>query len=135
MATQIFVNLPVKDLEKSKTFYTALGFSINQQFSDEKAACIVISNDIYVMLLTEPFFQTFTKRSVGNAKNATAVINAISMENRDAVDAIAEKAYAAGATVTNETSDLGFMYSKSFDDLDGHIWEVFHMDMSAIPQQ
>ncbi|MBD7982262.1 MULTISPECIES: VOC family protein [Oerskovia] len=130
--TQIFVNLPVSDLEKSKAFYTQLGFSINEQFTDENASCVVISDTIYVMLLTHEFFRRFTPKSIVDAQGATEAINAISAESRTGVDDLADRALAAGGAQTNPPQDEGFMYSRSFSDLDGHLWEVMYMDPSTI---
>ncbi|MGW6004716.1 VOC family protein [Oerskovia enterophila] len=130
--TQIFVNLPVADLEKSKAFYTQLGFAINEQFTDENASCVVISDTIYVMLLTHEFFRRFTPKSIVDAQGATEAINAISAESRTGVDDLADRALAAGGAQTNPPQDEGFMYSRSFSDLDGHLWEVMYMDPSTI---
>ncbi len=130
--TQIFVNLPVADLEKSKAFYTQLGFSINEQFTDENASCVVISDTIYVMLLTREFFRRFTPKAIVDAQEATEAINAISAESRTGVDELADRALAAGGAPTNPPQDEGFMYSRSFSDLDGHLWEVMYMDPSTI---
>ena len=130
--TQIFVNLPVSDLEKSKAFYTQLGFAINEQFTDENASCVVISDTIYVMLLTHEFFRRFTPKSIVDAQGATEAINAISAESRTGVDDLADRALAAGGAQTNPPQDEGFMYSRSFSDLDGHLWEVMYMDPSTI---
>ncbi|MFF2621112.1 VOC family protein [Oerskovia jenensis] len=130
--TQIFVNLPVADLEKSKAFYTQLGFTINAQFTDENASCVVISDTIYVMLLTHEFFRRFTPKDIVDARTSTEAINAISAESRPGVDDLADRALAAGGSQTNPPQDEGFMYSRSFSDLDGHLWEVMYMDPSAI---
>lgn len=134
MKTQIYVNLPVKDLERSKAFFARLGFSFNAQFTDEKAACMVVSDDIYVMLLVESFFQTFTKKPVADANKTTEVLICLSAENREKVDDYVEKAVAAGGKVSREPQDLGFMYSQAFEDPDGHIWELVTMDESAMAQ-
>lgn len=133
MATQIFVNLPVRDLEKSKAFFKALGYANNPQFTDENAACIVVSDTIYVMLLVEPFFQGFTRKAIADARTHTEVILCLSADTRAGVDALADKAIAAGGSVTLEAKDYGFMYQRSFQDLDGHQWEVVHMDGGAMP--
>ena len=134
MASQIFVNLPVKDLQVSKAFYTGLGFTINEQFTNEKAACIVISERIYVMILVEEFFKTFIRdRSISDAKKSTEVVLALSEASREGVDELADKALAAGASPLRDPDDHGFMYSRSFGDPDGHIWEVFWMDLAAAP--
>ena len=134
MATKIFVNLPVKDLKKSKGFYEALGFKNNPQFTDETAACMVISEDIFVMLLTEPKFKTFTPKSIADAKTSTEVLNALSCESRDAVNDQVAKAVAAGGTTYAPSKDYGFMYQHGFADPDGHIWELIWMDPKAIQQ-
>lgn len=134
MATKIFVNLPVKDLNKTKDFFSKIGYSFNAQFTDEKAACMVISEDIYAMLLTEPTFQTFTKKSICDATKSTEVLIALSTDSKDEVNNLVEKAVAAGGTLYAEPQDHGFMYQHSFADLDGHQWEVFWMDPSFVQQ-
>jgi predicted lactoylglutathione lyase len=134
MATKIFVNLPVKDLNRSKEFYTNLGYSINPQFTNEKAACIVISEEIYAMILKEDFFKTFIpKKEIADAAKTTEVLMALSADNKDDVNALADKALAAGGKEARPPEDHGFMYGRSFEDPDGHIWEVFWMDMNAAP--
>lgn len=132
MATKIFVNLPVKDLQKSMNFFGSLGYKFNPQFTDEKAACMVISEDIYAMLLVEPFFQGFTPKTITDAHKSTEVLLALSADSRQAVDELVNKALAAGGTEVREPQDHGFMYARSFNDLDGHIWEVLWMDPNAI---
>ena len=132
MATSsIFVNLPVADLETAKAFYTALGYTVNPLFSDENAACIVMSENIYVMLLTTPFFQTFTDKDIINARTHVQTLNALDVGSREAVDEWAEKALAAGGTEPRPAQDMGFMYSRDVEDPDGHIWEPFWMDPAA----
>ena len=136
MARQIFVNLAVKEMERSKAFFSALGFSFNPQFTNEQGACMVISeNHNYVMLLVEPFFQGFTKKPVADARKATEVLIALSCDSREEVDGFVRKALAAGGTAPNAPQDHGFMYSHGFEDLDGHVWEVFWMDPKAAPPQ
>ena len=135
MATQIFVNLPVKDLNKSIEFFTSLGYSFNPQFTNEQGASLVISDNIFFMLLTEPFFKSFIKKEVADATKVAETINCISVDSREAVDEMVRKAVAAGATVPNEKQDYGWMYGHGFQDLDGHLWEFAYMDMSAVPQQ
>lgn len=132
MATQIFVNLPVKDLRKSTEFFTALGYSFNPQFSDENAGCLVISDTIYAMLLMEPFFKSFIKKEIADATKTTEVIVALTVESRARVDELAEKALASGGKPATDPIDHGFMYSRSFQDPDGHLWEVVYMDPSAV---
>lgn len=133
MATQIFVNLPVKDLEKSKAFFSALGFEFNKQFTDEKAACLIIGENIYAMLLMEDFFRSFIKKDIADASKFAEVINAFSVDSKEKVNELAEKASAAGAVEYNEPQDYGWMYSRAFQDLDGHLWEVVYSDLSALP--
>ena len=135
MARQIFVNLPVKDVARTRAFFTALGFSFNPQFSDDKALCMVIADDIYAMLLSEPFFQGFTKKPVSDATQSTEVLVALSCESVAEVDALVAKALAAGGRAPVERKDHGFMVQHGFEDLDGHQWEVFWMDPNAAPPQ
>ncbi len=132
---QIFVNLPVKDLNKSIDFFTALGYEFNPQFTDQNAACLVIGENIYAMLLVEEFFQSFTNKPVTDTAQSTEVIVALSAESREQVDEIVNKAHEAGAKLTKDPVDHGFMYSWSFIDLDGHLWEYVYMDEAAISQQ
>ena len=132
MATKIFVNLPVKDLAVSMEFFGKLGFEFNEQYTNENAACMVVSKDIFVMLLVEDFFQTFTNKEIADATNVTEVLTALSVETREEVDELLAVALEAGATEAREARDLGFMYSRTFDDLDGHVWEIFHMDEKAV---
>ncbi|GIP37852.1 extradiol dioxygenase [Paenibacillus sp. J31TS4] len=130
---KIFVNLPVKDLDRSVAFFSKLGFSFNPHFTDENATCMVIHDNIFVMLLVESFFQTFTKKPIADASRGTEVIVALSTASREQVDELADKALAAGGSVSNDPVDHGFMYTRSFQDPDGHLWEVFHMDPNAVP--
>jgi predicted lactoylglutathione lyase len=132
MPTMIFVNLPVKDLARSRAFYGALGYSFNEQFSDENAACVVISDTIFLMILVEPFFKTFTKKEIADESGVTEAILAISTDSREEVDQLVDKAFAAGAMESNDPDDQGFMYSRSFQDPDGHLWEVLWMDPSTV---
>ena len=134
MATQIFVNLPVKDLDKSIAFFTKLGFSFNPQFTDEKATCMIISDNIFAMLLVEPFFKTFTKKEIANAHRNTEVLIALDATSRDEVKQMVSKAIEAGGSSYMDPQDHGWMYQHSFADLDGHQWEILYMDESAIPQ-
>lgn len=133
MVKQIFVNLPVKDLEKTKAFFTALGFGFNPKFTDEKAACLVLGENIFAMLITEPFFKTFTPKRIANTATHVEVLKAINVESRSLVDELFQKAIAAGGTAGKQ-QDYGWMYSHGFEDLDGHIWEVFWQDESKKPQ-
>lgn len=132
MPTKIFVNLPVKDLARSQVFFERLGYRFNPQFTDETAACLVISDDIYAMLLTEAKFREFTPKPICDATRSTEVLIALSFESRSEVDAVVAKAVAAGGSTYKEPQDLGFMYSHGFQDPDGHIWEVFWMDPKAV---
>lgn len=124
----IFVNLAVRDLQASRTFFAALGYSFNPQFSDDNAACMVISDSIFVMLLVEPFFQTFTNKPLTDARKQTEVITCLSAVSRQAVDELVDKALGAGGSEPMPARDYGFMYQRGFQDLDGHLWEVAHMD-------
>lgn len=129
---KIFVNLPVKDLNKSMEFFGKLGYEFNRQFTDETAACMVVSQEIYVMLLTHAKFRTFIPNEICDAKKRTEVAVCLSCENRPAVDEIADKALAAGGTNYSDPQDYGFMYFRAFQDLDGHIWEYIYMDPSFV---
>lgn len=135
MATKIFVNLPVKNLNASKAFFSQLGYTFNEQFTDEKAACMVISEDIYAMLLVEPFFQTFTKKTIADATQTTEVLICLSADSQEQVDELVNKAIAAGGTAPNDKQDHGYMYGWGFQDIDGHLWEVMWMSQEAIQQQ
>jgi predicted lactoylglutathione lyase len=135
MATQIFVNLPVRDLNASVAFFTQLGFSFNPQFTDEKATCMIISDDIYVMLLVRPFFQSFVPKPITDTTQSNEVILCLSADSREAVDALVDKALAAGGQSYPEQDNPEFMYARNFEDLDGHLWEILYMDMAAVPPQ
>jgi predicted lactoylglutathione lyase len=135
MDTKIFVNLPVKDLDVTMEFFAKLGFEFNPKFTNENAACMVVSQDIFVMLLTENFFQTFTKKELADATKVTEVITALSVESREAVDELIAVALEAGAEEAREAQDMGFMYSRSFSDPNGHIWEAFWMDEAAATEE
>lgn len=132
MTRQIFVNLPVKDVKRSMNFFSQLGFSFNMQFTDDKAACLVIGENIYAMLLHEEFFKTFTRKELADATKVTEVLIAIDVESREAVDSMIQKAVNAGGTIYSNPSDHGWMYQHSFADLDGHQWEVFYSDINAL---
>jgi predicted lactoylglutathione lyase len=127
MHKQIFINLPVKNLPASKAFFEAMGYAFNPQFTDDKAACLVLGETLYAMLLTEPFFKGFTAKPVVDAKAGTEVLVCLSCESRDEVDRLVAKARAAGGSVPREAQDHGFMYAHGFEDLDGHIWELAYM--------
>ncbi|MFJ6011426.1 VOC family protein [Streptomyces sp. NPDC092952] len=132
MPQMIFVNLPVKDLERSKDFFGKLGYFSNPQFTDETTACVVISETIFVMLLTEERFRQFTKKEIADPATSTGVILALSAESRQKVDELADAALAAGGSPANDPMDYGTMYGRSFQDPDGHIWEVMWMDPAVV---
>ena len=132
MAREIFVNLPVRDLPKTMEFFSALGFTFNPQFTDDKAACMIISDKAYVMLLTEPFFRGFTKNEVCDTSRASEALLALSCESRGEVDQMVRKAIDAGGRHAMDPMDHGFMYAWSFYDLDGHHWEVLWMDPNHV---
>src|SRR5258708_4800433 len=134
MATKIFVNLPVKDLPKSKEFFGKLGFSFNPQFTNDDGACLVIGENIFAMLLTESFFKTFTKKNIADASKSTETIIALDAQSRQQVDDIVNKAVEAGGSIYRDAEDHGWMYGQSFADLDGHQWEILYMDESATPK-
>ena len=131
MSRMMFVNLPVRDLARSVAFFTTLGFAFNASFSDERATCMVVSDAACVMLLVRPYFATFTTKEVVDAGAGTAVILTVSAATRAEVDALADRALALGGSAAKEPSDEGYMYGRSFYDLDGHAWEVMWMDPSA----
>ncbi|MFZ0255174.1 MAG: VOC family protein [Gammaproteobacteria bacterium] len=127
MARQIFVNLPVADLQASIAFFSRLGFSFNTEFTDETATCMIIGDNIFAMLLTREKFAGFTPLPVSDAHKTTEVLVAITLESREAIDAMVREALTAGGSTYNEPQDHGFMYGHGFQDLDGHIWELLHM--------
>jgi uncharacterized protein len=133
MASQIFVNIPVKDLKKSIAFFTALGFTFNAQFTDETATCMIISDNIFVMLLVEKRFKEFTKKKLSDAKKTTEMIIALDAKSKTEVEEIVSKAVKAGGLIYDTPKDHGWMYQHSFEDLDGHLWEVVFMDISKFP--
>jgi uncharacterized protein len=135
MTRQIFVNLPIKDMARSKRFFSSLGYTFNPQFTNDQGACMVISDTIYAMLLVEPFFQGFTKKAIADATKTTEVLICLSCESRVEVDEMVAKALAAGGRAPRPPQDHGFMYGHGFEDLDGHLWELAYMDMSAMPAQ
>jgi predicted lactoylglutathione lyase len=135
MATKIFVNLPVRDLERSKEFFSKIGFSFNPQFTNDKAACMVIGENIYAMLLVEEMFKTFTKKEISDAQKTTEVLLAVDADSRDKVNEMVRKAVEAGGSTYRNAEDHGWMYEHSFADLDGHQWEVLYMDESKMPER
>lgn len=134
MTRQIFINLPIQNLKRSVDFFTSLGFGFNAQFTDEKATCMIVNDSAYIMLLVNEYFGTFIKKPLSDATKQTEVLIAISAESRAGVDTLVDKALASGATVAKEPMDHGFMYVRTFYDLDGHHWEVMWMDPSALQQ-
>ena len=134
MTRQLFVNLPVKDLAKTVEFFTALGFSFNPDFTDENASCMIVNDDAYVMLLVESYFKTFTSKTVADARSSSEAIMSFSLESREAVDQLVRTALTSGGTPSEEAQDYGFMYTHSFQDTDGHLWEVFWMDPAGPPK-
>jgi predicted lactoylglutathione lyase len=132
MSRMIFVNLPVQDLTKSVEFFSALGFEFNQQFTDDNATCMVVSEHACVMLLVRPFFATFTTKDVADSATTTGAVVALSAASREEVDALADKALELGGRMIKEPQDEGYMYGRSFYDLDGHAWEVMWMDPGAL---
>jgi predicted lactoylglutathione lyase len=135
MISNIFVNLPVQDLERSMAFFRKVGFDFNPKFTDDTAACMVIGEAIYAMLLTHEKFGEFTKKPIADARSSTEVLTALGCASRAEVDRIVDRALEAGGSPAREPKDHGFMYERAFEDPDGHIWEIFWMDESAIPAQ
>jgi uncharacterized protein len=134
MTTQIFVNLPVHNLDKSMEFFRKLGFSFNAEFTNDEAACMTVCDNIYVMLLTHEKFKDFTPKEICDAQRCTEVLVCLSSESREKVNELVRMAVAAGGSTYNEPQDYGFMYGHGFQDLDGHIWELVHMDPTATNQ-
>ena len=132
MKTKIFVNLPVEDLNKTIDFFTKLGFKFNPQFTDENATCMIVGDDIFVMLLVEKFFKTFTKKEISDTSKNTEVIVALSVEGKENVDQMINKAIEYGGKESREPQDHGWMYGRSFEDIDGHLWEIIYMDESVL---
>lgn len=135
MATMIYVNLPVKDLDASKKFFTDIGYTINQQFTDETASCVVFSDTICAMLITEKKFQEFAVKPAADTSQVTEALIALGVESRDKVDEICDKALASGGSAAKEPMDEGFMYARSFFDPDGHHWEILWMDPAVLEPQ
>lgn len=135
MVSKIYINLAVKDLQKSIAFFTEIGFAFNPQFTDASAACMIIAENIFAMLVIEKRFKDFTKKEICDARKNTKVLLALDVESREKVDEIIQKAVNAGGSIYMEAQDYGWMYSHNFEDLDGHQWEIFYMDESAIPKK
>jgi predicted lactoylglutathione lyase len=127
MTTQIYVNLPVKNLDRSVAFFRKLGFAFDPQFTDANGTCMIVDENIFVMLLTEPFFATFTNKPVADATMSTEVLVCLSRDSRQAVDSMVADAIAAGGTAPKSPQDHGFMYQHGFQDLDGHVWELVYL--------
>lgn len=134
MATNMFVNLPVKNLEKSISFFKKLGFKFNAHFTDEKATCMVVAENIFVMLLVKEFFQTFICKEIADAKHMTEVIITLSATSKEQVDEMVDRAVQAGATTPHGRQDDGWMYGHGFQDLDGHLWAIMFVDESNLRQ-
>lgn len=132
MINSIFVNLPVKDLQRSIKFFTQMGFKFNPQFTNEEATCMILGKDMYAMLLVEKTFSGFTKRPIGETPKTAEVIVSLMLDNRPDVDILADKALKAGAVNYSDPVEMGFMYNRSFQDLDGHLWEVGWMDPAHV---
>jgi uncharacterized protein len=132
VVTKIFVNLPVKDLNNTIDFFTKLGFKFNPQFTDENATCMIVGEDIFVMLLVEKFFKTFTKKEICDTSKDTEVIVALSVESREKVDQMINKALESGGKESREPQDHGWMYGRSFEDINKHLWEIIYIDESAV---
>ena len=135
MAKQIFINLAVNDLKQSMDFYSALGFTVNPQFSDHTATCMVWSDSIFVMLLTHEKFSSFTSKPIADTKSAVAGLYSLLVDSVEEVNRIVQAGLAAGGTEPNEMRDYGFMQQRTIEDADGHTWEVFYMDVSKFPAQ
>jgi predicted lactoylglutathione lyase len=135
MAKEIYLNIPVKDLNKTVEFFTRLGFTFNPQFTDETATCMIVSDSIFVMLITEKRFTDFTNKTIIDAHRNVEMITALSVDSRGQVDEMVNKALEAGATEPKPSQDYGWMYYRQFHDLDGHAWEILHVDPTKIPQQ
>ncbi|RAV27928.1 VOC family protein [Sinomicrobium soli] len=135
MAKQVFINLPVNDLQKSMDFYTALGFTNNPRFSDDTGKCMVWSESIFVMLLTREKFATFATKPIADTKSGLAGLFSLSVESVAEMDKMMEAGLQAGGTEPNEIRDYGFMQQRTIEDFDGHTWEIFFMDMSKIPAE
>jgi len=128
MTKQIFVNLPVRDLDKSTAFFKNLGYKFDPRFTDKNAACMIVSENVFVMLLVEGFFKTFTKKALCDATKATEVLVCLALNSRGAVNEMVAKAVAGGGTTPNASNEHGFMYEHGFQDLDGHLWELVYME-------
>ena len=131
MHKQIYVNLAVDDLERSKAFFNTIGFSFEPQFTNEQAACLILGDNLYAMLLVKDLFKSFTRKALCNPKESTEALVGLSCESRGEVDALVARAIAAGGSAPRAPQDYGFLYGHGFEDLDGHIWELIYMDPTA----
>ena len=132
---KIFINLPVKDLNKTIEFFTKLGFRFNPQFTDKNATCMIINENIFVMLLIEKFFKTFIKKDIANTSNSAETILALSTDSKEKVNEMIKKVIAAGGKESREPQDYGWMYGRAFEDINGHIWEIFYMNEKQMPKE
>lgn len=132
MHSQMFVNLPVRNLQRSVDFFTKVGYSFNPQFTDENASCMIVGDNLFVMLLTEKFFSSFTCKAIADTRQATETLTCLSCSSREQVDELVAKARAAGALVPRAAQDHGFMYAHGYEDLDGHTWELVHMSGAPV---
>ena len=135
MPREMYLNLPVKNLGKTIKFFTKVGFKFNKQFTDKNATCMIIGKNIFVMLLVEKFFKTFIKKKISNAKKNTEALIGIAVGSRKEVDKMVNSAMKAGGKETKKAQDHGWMYTRTFEDLDGHTWEIFYMNMKAFKKQ
>ncbi|MGV3466296.1 MAG: VOC family protein [Heyndrickxia sp.] len=133
-STHTYINLPVKDLNRTKEFFSKIGFEFDPQFSDEKAVCMIINENTFAMMLVESYFETFVSKPVADVPSAAHAIIALSAESREHVDELADKALSSGGKQTKEPADHGFMYVRSFEDINGHLWEIAYMDVNAFSQ-
>jgi predicted lactoylglutathione lyase len=134
MATQIFINMPVKDLNRSVEFFTWLGFTFDPRFTDKNGTCMIVAENIFVMLLTEDKFNSFTQKTIPDPAHSSEAILSLSVDSREKVDLMMDSVFKAGGKELREKQDYGWMYGRGFQDPDGHLWEVFYMDLNAIPQ-
>ncbi|WP_417897382.1 VOC family protein [Bacillus haimaensis] len=130
-ADKIFVNLPVKNLDETIEFFSKIGFEFNPQFTDENATCMVISDNIFAMLLVEDYFKSFTKKDISDTAKSSEVIIALTANSREEVEEIVNRAFDAGGKPSNDPQDHGFMYGWGFEDINGHLWEVFYMEQGT----
>lgn len=133
MTTQIYVNLPVKNLDKTMKFYSKIGFKFNPKFTDKKGACMIVGKDMFVMLVVEKFFQTFTKKKIINSRKDIETIMGLSADSRKKVDQMVSAAIKAGGIEPKPAVDHGWMYGRDFEDPDGHLWEIIYMDEKKFP--